>query len=85
MSVASSGGVLDTQFRMELRIARNGLAMASRISPEVSVTTSGVLIDTRRPRTCISVSSPMSSAEPIVTLILSAVCSPTAMSYVPRR
>ena len=85
MSLANSGGVLDTQFKMELRIARSGAAMASRISPELSVMTSGALNETRRPRTCISVSSPTSRADPMVTLILSAVCSPTAMSYLALR
>ena len=80
-SWASSGGAWPRQATTESTIAMTGSSMASRTSSAVRMTVLGRPLMSSRPRTSASNSSSVGQAEPMATLISSAVRSPMAMPY----
>ena len=78
-SCASSGGADPIQETTESTIAETGSSIASRTSALVSMTVRGRPLISSRPRTSAPHSSSVGWADPMASLICSAVCSPTAM------
>ena len=74
MSAASSGGVLSSVDLIASTICETGSSSARRISSDVMITVFGSPVSMSRPRTSAWISSESRNAEPITSLISSAVC-----------
>ena len=84
MSPASSGGVSSSVAWTAARISESGLSSAARISALSSSSSRGRPETRSRPRTVVVSSDSSGAAEPMASLIASALCEPIAVTSAPR-